>query len=81
MAFTYDLSSSEGQIRLLLMDTNSESYVFEDAERERVPELGAGQRAAGAALALETMASNEAFVLKVIKLLDLQTDGARRPMR
>jgi hypothetical protein len=77
MAFTYDLSSSEGQIRLLLMDTNSQSYVFEDAELSAFLALELANVRKAAALALETMASNEAFVLKVIQLLDLKTDGAK----
>lgn len=32
MAFTYDLSTSRGQTRLELGDTNSTAYVFEDDE-------------------------------------------------
>lgn len=77
MAFTYDLSSNEGQVRLLIMDTNSTSYVFEDGELSAFLLLEGDSVRKAAALALETMASNEAFVLKVIKLLDLSTDGAK----
>lgn len=77
MAFTYDLSSSEGQIRLLIMDTNAAAYLFEDAELSTFLSLERANIRRGAALALETMASNEAFVLKVIQLLDLKTDGAK----
>lgn len=77
MAFTYDLSSSAGQIRLLIMDTNSGSYVFEDDELDVFFTLERANVRRAAALALETMASNEAFVLKVIQLLDLKTDGAK----
>ena len=32
MAFTYDLTTERGQVRLRLSDTDSTSYVFEDAE-------------------------------------------------
>lgn len=77
MAFTYDLSSGAGQIRLLIMDTNSGSYVFEDDELAVFYALERSNVRRAAALALETMASNEAFVLKVIQLLDLKTDGAK----
>jgi hypothetical protein len=77
MAYTYDLGSSEGQIRLLIMDNNAAAYVFEDAEISAFLTLESANVRKGAALALETLASNEAFVLKVIKLLDLQTDGAK----
>lgn len=34
MAFTYLLSTSVGQVRLAISDTNAESYAFEDAEIE-----------------------------------------------
>lgn len=77
MAFTYDTATSTGQVRLLIFDTNASSYVFEDAEIETFLTLEASSVKKAAALALETMASNEAFVLKVIRLLDLSTDGAR----
>lgn len=77
MAFTYDTSTPAGQVRLLIFDTNAASYVFEDAEIAVFLTLESSSVKRAAALALETMASNEAFVLKVIRLLDLQTDGAR----
>ncbi len=77
MAFTYDTATSTGQVRLLIFDTNASSYVFEDAEIETFLTLEGSSVKKAAALALETMASNEAFVLKVIRLLDLSTDGAR----
>jgi len=77
MAFTYNLASSEGQIRLLIMDNNAAAYVFEDAEISAFLTLESANVRKGAALALETLASNEAFVLKVIQLLDLKTDGAK----
>ena len=32
MAFTYDLSTNRGKVRLLIPDTNSEAYELEDAE-------------------------------------------------
>lgn len=76
MAFTYDLSTDIGKIRLLIPDSQADSYVFEDAEIEAFLALETGIRTA-AALALETIASNEALVLKSIKLLDLSTDGAK----
>lgn len=77
MSFTYDTTTSNGLVRLLIFDTNASSYVFEDAEIAAFLGLEGSNVKRAAALALETMASNEAFVLKVIRLLDLQTDGAR----
>jgi len=75
MAFTYDLTTEAGKVRLLIFDTNSGSYVFEDDELAVFLAIETSVKRA-AALALETMASNEAFVLKVITLMDLRTDGA-----
>lgn len=77
MAFTYDVSSPGGQVRLLIFDTNSDSYVYEDAEIAAFLTLEHGSVRRAAALALEGIASNEAFTLKVVQLLDLKTDGAQ----
>lgn len=76
MAFTYDTSTTTGKIRLLIFDTDSTNYVFEDAEIDVFYDVEGSSIKRAAALALETMASNEAFVLKVIELMDLRTDGA-----
>lgn len=77
MAFTYDVSSDRGKVRMLIPDSSATSYVFEDAEIDAFLFLEDSDVRRGAALALETLASNEALVLKVIKVLDLQTDGAK----
>lgn len=76
MAFTYDTGTDVGKIRLLVFDTNASSYVFEDGELSVFFDIEGSSLKRAAALALETMASNEAFVLKVIRLMDLRTDGA-----
>ncbi len=76
MAFTYDTGSDVGKVRLLIFDTNASSYVFEDGELSVFLSIEGDSLKRAAALALETMASNEAFVLKVITLMDLRTDGA-----
>ena len=77
MAFTYNLATDAGKIRLLIPDNSATNYVFEDDEIDAFLDLEYSNVRRGAALALETIASNEAHVLKVIKLLDLQTDGAK----
>ena len=77
MAFTYDLSTDAGKVRLMVPDNKSTAYVFEDDEIDAFLGLEYDNVRRAAALALETIASNEAYVLKVIKLLDLQTDGAK----
>lgn len=76
MAFTYDLSTDAGKVRLLVPDNKFASYIFEDDEIDLFLALEGGIKKA-TAMALETIASNEALVLKVIKLLDVQTDGAK----
>ena len=76
MAFTYILTSDIGKVRLLIPDSRFDAYIFEDEEISTFLLLETGVKRA-AALALETIASNEALVLKVIKLLDVQTDGAK----
>lgn len=76
MAFTYDTSTDNGKVRLLIFDTNANSYVFEDAELAVFLSIEGDSLKRAAALALETIASNEAFVQKVITLMDLRTDGA-----
>lgn len=74
MAFTYDLTTDRGKVRLLIPDRSEATMFFSDAEIDAFLVLETGvQRAT--ALALETMASDQAMVLKVIRVLDLTTDG------
>lgn len=77
MAFTYDTSTDTGKVRLLIPDAKAAAYMFEDAEIAVFLELEDGRIKRGAALALETMASSEAYTQKAIKLLDLSTDGPK----
>jgi len=74
MGFTYELSADSGRVRLLVPDNDSANYIFDDDEIDAFLALEGDVRRA-AALALETIASNEALTLKVIRLLDVQTDG------
>jgi hypothetical protein len=76
MTFTYDIATTRGQVRLLIPDTSVTGYVFEDAEIDAFLTLETDVRRS-AALALETIASSQALCLKVIRVLDLQTDGAK----
>lgn len=74
---TYDPTTDRGQVRLLIVDTDvAENATFTDAEIDTFLLLETGVFTA-AALALETIAVNEALVLKVIQTLDLKTDGAK----
>lgn len=76
MSFSYDLSTDAGKVRLLIPDSKASSYLLEDEEIDAFLALETGVKRA-AALALETIASDQALVLKVIRILDLTTDGAK----
>ena len=71
---TYDLSTDAGKVRLIITDTDPVNVIFADAEIDAFLELNDGILLA-AAMALDTIASNEVLVQKRIKLLDLSTDG------
>ena len=75
MAFTYLPATTDiGKVRLMIPDNDPVTYIFNDEEIETFLVLESGRKRA-VALALETMASNEAYVQKKIRLLDLATDG------
>lgn len=72
--FTYDVTTDRGEVRLLIPDRLATQYMYEDAEIDYF--LAAEDSIKEAtALALETMASDEAYVQKVITLMDLSTNG------
>lgn len=77
MVFTYDLATSIGQVRLLIPDRVDSGHIFEDTEITAMLTIEGNVVKLGAALALETIASDQAMVLKVMRLLDLTTDGAK----
>lgn len=59
------------------MDRDPEAYLFEDEELEAFLSLEGGSVKLACALAFETIAADQAFVLKAIKLLSLSTDGPK----
>lgn len=80
MTFTYeiaDLTSAVAKLRLMIPDNNSAVYNFEDEELDALYAEEGGNLKRTTALALETIAANEVMVLKVIKALDITTDGAK----
>lgn len=77
MAFTYDLTTTVGKLRLLIPDRVTPSHLFEDDELTAFYTMEANNVRLGAAAALEAMASDQVMVLKVIRLLDVTTDGAK----
>lgn len=76
MAFTNDITTDVGKLRLLLVDVDSTNPIFQDNELEVFLSLKNSNLQRAAALAYRVMAGNQTLVLKVIKLLQLSTDGA-----
>jgi hypothetical protein len=76
MTFTYDLATDRGKVRLLIPDRIEDEALFDDDEIDAFLVLEESVREA-TALALETIASDQTLVLKVIKLGDLSTDGPK----
>lgn len=77
MAFTYDLDTDAGKVRLLLSDVDEPTAVFTDAEIDAFLELESGSVKRAAAQAIDANATNEALASKVLRTQDLTTDGAR----
>lgn len=78
MSFTYNasLSTDRDKVRLLATDVDAANPIFTDAEVDAFMSLEGSNVKRSAALALETIARNQVLVLKVIRLLEIQTDGA-----
>lgn len=78
MSFTYNanLSTDRDKVRLLATDVDAANPIFTDAEMDAFMSLEGSNVKRSAALALETIARNQVLVLKVIRLLEIQTDGA-----
>jgi hypothetical protein len=77
MAATYNLNTAIGQLRLLaIKDTNIADPVFTDEEYEVFLGIEGDNMLRSIARVLETVATSSLYVQKVIRLLDIQTDGA-----
>lgn len=77
MAYSYDVSTSAGKVRLLCNDNDEATHLFEDAEIDTFLELEDGVLRA-AALACLTIAGNENLISKKVTFLagaGIQTDG------
>lgn len=80
MAFTYDPTTDAGRVRLLIFDTDTvtaANQIFSDAEIDAFLDMEDTSVRRAAALALETIATQEVLIQKVVRNMDLQTDGAR----
>ncbi len=84
MAFTYDLTTDRGKVRLLLRDTDTVTVAnqfFTDAEIDAFLDLNGNDGTVpcmmlAAAFGKETMAGDQVMVLKVGSRLDVSTDGS-----
>ncbi len=77
MTFTYDVSTARGKVRLMIPDRDADNAIFDDDEIDAFLSLESQDVRLATALALETIASDQALTLKVVRLLDVQTDGAK----
>lgn len=71
-----DYGTDAGRVRLLIPDVDETALLFTDEQVAAFLAMEGGVKKA-AALALETAASSEVMVSKVIRTQDLTTDGAR----
>lgn len=74
--FTYSLATDLGKVRLILCDRDPGAPYFNDDEIETFLFLENASLKLAAALALETIATDEALVQKVIRTQKLETNGA-----
>jgi hypothetical protein len=73
--YSYDLGSSIGRIRLLIPDRHASERMFTDGELEALLVIEGESVKRAVALALETIAADEALVQKATRLLEFSTDG------
>jgi hypothetical protein len=78
VTYSYDIARGlpTDLVRLLIPDRTSADPIFQDEELDALLTLEAGSVRLATAQALDTIASDEALVQKVIRLGDLQTNGA-----
>lgn len=75
MTFTYAMSGSDrDMVRFLLTDTKPDGVLFQDEELDALLALESGDVRYAAAQALDTVATNQALLLRSIQTLDIQTD-------
>ena len=76
MPFTFDPTTPRGQVRLIIGDTNEAAPIFDDASIDAFLAMAEdGDVKLAAATAMETIASNQALMLKKVKVGDISTDG------
>jgi hypothetical protein len=76
LTFTYDLTTSRGKVRLYAQDTVTANAIFIDDEIDAFLTANSDNVYLAAADALDIIAANQAYVLKVITNNGLSTNGA-----
>jgi hypothetical protein len=77
MSFTTDTSTALGKVRVLITDGDVAHPIFTDDQLQVFIDLEGEDIFLASALAIETIATSEALILKVIETLDVKTDGAK----
>lgn len=77
MTFTYDPTTDIGRVRRRVPDKVSATALFTDEEIQSILNDEGSNWKRAAAQCLETIASQQAYIQKVIRLLNLSTDGAK----
>lgn len=76
MAFTTNLATDIGKVRLLLADMDSANAIFpDDAQIQGFLDIEIGDIKQATALAMESIASSRMLTMQMVKILDLQVDG------
>lgn len=78
MSATYTAgASARDNVRMLIPDTDVAAVIFEDEELNAMLALEGSNVLRTVAMALDTIASSQVLLLKVVKVLDVTTDGAK----
>jgi hypothetical protein len=77
MAFTVDYTTNLGKVRAIIRDVDSTKAIFSDEELQPFLDICNDTVLLAAAMALDTMATRQALVLKVQQTLELKLDGAK----
>ncbi len=75
MSFNYDLETDTGKVRLLISDQSETDHIYSDEEISTFLSMEENSVLKASALALESIAGNQALVKQRIRILDISTDG------
>lgn len=76
MAFTTDMNTDIGKVRLLVFDLDPTKPIFpDDSYIQAFLDLELGDVKQAAALGMETIAGNRVMTMQVVQLMDLKVDG------